>query len=213
MTTKVFDAFNGANGTDLSAHIPDIDIVGGGWSDTGANTVELDGSGALKFSGINFTGWISAGTSDQWCVSEFNALGVDNRVSLVLRRDSALFGSENGYKFNFRPADTGTELKIIKVISGSSTIIATGSFAASTSTTYSLEPEAEGTSLDFLIDGTSELSLTDSSITVGDYAGLLHEKYTSGGGKFYDFKIDDAAPSVGATIPVFMNHYRNQGIS
>jgi len=210
MTTKVFDTFNGTAGTDLAAHTPDI---GGSWTDTELNAVELDGVGGAKFAGNGRSSWIDAGTANQWCVANFNAGGADNRVSVELRRNAVSYPTRDCYVFNFRTGDTGADVKIYKVISGSFTEISTENVANwDNATTYSLEPEIDGSALDFIIDGTSTTSLTDTAITAGDYAGMTHLLFSSSGARFYDFKIDDAAPGVGVAIPVFMNHYRNQGI-
>jgi len=204
MTTKVFDTFTGTNGVDLAAHTPDTDVVGGGWTDQAVNVIELDGAGAVKFATAFNGSWIDAGTADQWCISNWGSGGSDNRMSLYLRRNNLAFGSEDCYVFNFRQADTGAELKIYKKISGSTTELASGAFTNNASTTYSFEPKTDGANIDFIIDGVSELSITDSSITTGDYAGIHHEKRVDGNGRFYDFQIDDVAPGVPPTgINVF----------
>jgi len=194
MTTKVLDDFNGVAGTDLAAHTPDI---GGPWIDSRVNAIELDGSSAIKFAAQNDTSRIDAGTTNQWCVTNFNAGGADNRISILLRRDNLAYASMNCYLFNYRPGDAVSTLKINKVVSGARTLLASTAFTNNSSTTYSQEPEIDGSNLDWLIDGVSELSITDTSITTGDYAGVVHEKYSSTAARFYDFKIDDAAPAVG----------------
>jgi len=202
MTIKIFDTFTGTFGTDLADHTPDIDVVTGGWTDTAVNRCELDGVGGVKFFDASDSSWIDAGAVDQWCVSNWNSGGADNRMSIVLRRDNLAHNLMNGYPYNFRQADSGVELKILKSVSGSQTVIAAGSFTNNSATTYSFEPEIDGASLDFKIDGISELLVTDSSITTGGYAAIVHEKRTNGDGRFYDFQIDDVAP-VSAGIEVF----------
>ena len=89
MAVLVQDSFAGTNGTDISAHAPDIDVVGGGWLDSGANLVELDGAGAIKFDGGADGCWIDTGETDQVVTTNLNAGGVDNRLSLELRRDNS----------------------------------------------------------------------------------------------------------------------------
>jgi hypothetical protein len=193
MTVLVQDLFNGTNGTDIDAHAPDIDVVGSGWLDTGANTVELDGSGALKFSGSNKNCVIDTGATDQIVTTNFNAGGSDNRSTVGLRANGLLNSTvETYYNFNFRTDDSTNSLQIYKTVSGSTTLLASsGDLGLSNSTTYELECRAVGSSLEFYIDGALELSVTDTSITSGDYAGLEHQKYVNGNARFNDFLVED----------------------
>lgn len=200
MTLEVYDEFNGTSGTDISAHTPDTDVQAGGWSDSGANTVELDGSGALKFASGSKDCWIDIASTNQWTISQFNAGGADNRVSVNLRRNTSALASATYYQFNFRTGDAGGTLKIYRVVAGSGTEIATTSFTISSSTTYSLEPYANGTTVDFVIDGTSRLSTTDSGISTGNYVGLAHFLYSSAAARFYDFYAYDADPAAGGLV-------------
>ena len=193
MTIKVFDTFTGSNGTDIDAHTPDTDVVGGGWVDGGANTVELDGSGGLKFAGSNNECWIDAGTTEQLVTSNFNAGGADNRVIISVRGTNAGASSATHYIFNFRMGDATNPLQISKNIAGSVTTLASssGTPTLSNNTTYELKANAVGSSLDFLVDGISELSTTDASITTGGYSGLRHALHTDGAARFFDFEVDD----------------------
>jgi len=202
MTTKVFDTFDGPANDDIDTHAPNIDVVGGGWIDSGANAVELDGSGAIEFNNANDACWIDVGATDQWAVVNITAGGSANRFHVTLRRDSASSGSENGYRFNFRP--DANSLFLYETSNGSATEIASKTTGLSflTSATYSLEPEINGSALDFIIDGISELSVTDTTHTTGGYAGTRHALYSDNNLRVYDFQIDDAAPVVGG-INVF----------
>jgi len=206
MTTKVFDTFNGADGTDLVDHIPDTDVVGGGWLQSTANELELDGAGALKLNSAGKQGWIDVGTTNQWCISNFrgaSSTGVNNQSVILLRRDNSSLGVENAYAFEIKPElSTGT-LKLAKRVSGLRTeLAATTGFAMDSITDYSLECEINGSALDFIIDGVSRLSLSDSSITTGNYAGFHSGLRIDATMRHYDFQIDDAAPVVGG-INVF----------
>jgi len=202
MTTKVFDTFDGVAGTDLADHTPNTDVVGSGWNDSATNVVELDGIGGIKFAGNGSNSRINVGTTDQWCTANWNSGGSDNRVGIHLRNDDTAIG-ETGYQFNFRPGDgTGTAY-IYKFISGSATELARAtSLGLNTSTTYSMEPEINGSSLDFIVDGDSKVSVTDTSVTTGSFAKVKHALWVDGNARFHDFQIDDAAP-VSAGIEVF----------
>jgi hypothetical protein len=205
MTVLVQDLFAGTNGTDIDVHAPDIDVVGSGWLDSGANQVQLDGSGALKFSGVNRNCVIDTGATDQIVTVNFNAGGSDNRATVALRAIGILnSGTQTHYNFNFRTNDTVNTLQILSIVSGSGTVIASsGNLALSNSTTYEIKCRAVGSSLEFYIDGALELSVTDTSITSGDYAGLEHQKYVNGNARFNDFKAEDnsgTAITVTATL-------------
>lgn len=208
MTTKVLDYFNGTVGTDIDVHTPDIDIVGGGWTDGGANTVELDGSGGIKFAASNNNCYIDCGTTDAWGYANWNSNGADNRCAFNLRDNGASFGSETAYYYNFRPGDGTGAVYMYRTVSGSHTQIgsATG-LGYSTSTTYSIEPVINGTNWDFRVDGASVISNTDSTISTGGHARLRHALYNSGGGTFFDIQVDDAAPGgVTTSLYYYMNN-------
>ncbi|MDX1810436.1 MAG: hypothetical protein R3240_00690 [Gammaproteobacteria bacterium] len=204
MTTRVFDTFTGTSGTDLSAHTPDTDLGGGGWIDEAANQWELDGSGGAKWNALYDGSWIyiGSGISDQWCTANFNAGGADNRISISLRRDNAALFSRTCYDFNLRTGDTVDTVRITKIVAGTSTVLsATTALTLGLSTTYSLEPECNGSALDWIIDGVSKVSVTDASITSGNYAGIVGYLRTDANGRFYDFQIDDTAGG-GTTVSV-----------
>ena len=191
MATLVLDTFAGSNGTDLSAHTPDVDIVGGGWLDSGANTVELDGAGAVKFSAINTACWIDVGASDQIVTTSFNNGGTDNRCGVLLRSSIGDPISGTNYYFNFKPDDTVNTVQILKRISGTQTLLAGANLSLTNGVTYDLECSVIGNQLIFKVDGATELSITDTSITSGDYVSLQHARWTNGNARFYDFQVND----------------------
>jgi hypothetical protein len=204
MTVLVQDLFTGTNGTDISAHAPDIDVVGNGWLDSGSNEVELDGSSALKFSGSNKNCVIDTGTTDQIVTTNFNAGGSDNRSTVVLRANGIVnSGTQTYYNFNFRTDDATNSLQIYKTVSGSGALLtSSGNLGLSNSTTYEIKCRAVGSSLEFYIDGTLELSVTDTSITSGDYAGLEHQKYVNGNARFNDFLVEDTGSTTLANASI-----------
>ena len=198
MTISVKDLFNGTAGVDIAAHTPDINTAGGGWTDDAINTVELDGIGGLKFSGVTDYCRIDTGATDQKADHNINAGGADNRFQFIMRGDNNIYDNRTCYEFNFRTGDATAPLKIFKTVAGVNTELATSSTPLiSNTTTYNAQPEAIGSSLDWILDGTSELSTTDASITVGDFAGGYHALYTNGNLRLYDFIIDDTIVTAG----------------
>lgn len=98
--------------------------------------------------------------------------------------------------------------RLQKVVSGSATTLDSGN-PAGWGEQVTLRIDVDGTSISATLDAGQDLSATDSAITSGTYAGL------SGGwedaGEFDDFEAEDLAASV--SIPIFIHHYRQQGIS
>lgn len=206
MTVLVQDDFAGSNGTDISSHTPNIDVEGGGWSDSGANEVELDGSGALKFAGSNEACWIDTGTADQVVTTSFNNGGTDNRVGVLLRSGSGNPITGTNYYFNFKPDDATNTVQILKRISGTQTFLAGANLSLSNGVTYELECSVVGTALIFKVDGVTELTVTDASITTGDFAALQHARHTNANARFYDFQVEDTGGITVATTETLSSY-------
>jgi len=207
-TTRVQDDFDGASGTDLSAHAPNVDFVGGGYIDNGANTVELDGAGAIKFSAMNDEFRIDSGATDQTITTNFNAGGADNRIHIHARLDNNSSLTGTSYRFNFRPGDLVTPLRINRIVAGVNTLLVTSPTPIlSNSTTYELKVSVTETFpgsgvflLDFKVDGVSELSITDTVITSGTFAGIRHATMTDGNARFFDLKVEGPVAPAGVIL-------------
>jgi len=214
MAVKVQDNYDGANGTDIDVHPPNVDVVGGGYIDNGANTVELDGTGAIRFMALNDEFRIDTGTANQFITTNFNAGGADNRIHIHARLDNNDTLSGTSYRFNFRTGDLATPLRIHRVIAGVPTLLASSSTPThSDSITYELKVEVTEQSpgvflLDFIVDGVSELSITDTVITSGSFMGIRHAALANGNARVFDLKVADTALS----IPVIMNSYRQRRV-
>lgn len=192
MTVLVFDEFNGANGTDIADHSPDIDVVGGGWQQSELNLVELDGSGAAKFATAGDSAWIDTGNADQIVRANINAGGADNRFQLVARSDNKAGTLGTNYSLNMRQGVSGSDnLFLFKRVNGSSTLITSTQLAFDSSQTNEFELSAIGNNIIAKVDGVEIFNLIDSSITSGTYAGFYHALYTDGNLRVYDFEVDD----------------------
>jgi len=197
MTIKVFDTFIGSNGVDIDVHTPDTDIVGTGWTSTGVNTVELDGTGAIKFSTANDAAWIDTGETNQRIETTFYIGSADNRMSIFARHDGAAHATRTCYEFNFRTDDVVNTFKISKTIGGTqTTLIQSGPFTVDNTATYIAIIIVDGENLSISIDGIGDLSTTDPSITTGSYSGLKHEKIINQSQRFNDFKVEDITGAV-----------------
>lgn len=192
MTTTVFDTFTGTNGTDLSDHAPDVDVVGNGWNQSPVNGFELDGSGAAKWASSGNIALLDARSSDQQVTVNFTPGGADNRISVFARSNGAL-STTTLYNINFRSGDAGGTVKLYKVVSGSVTELASVSYAVTLGSTYEIMVEALGTSIKVYVNSVEIIAVTDSSITSGNYAGIGGYLRTNGNGRFYDFTVTDFA--------------------
>lgn len=208
MATRVYSSFTAADGTDASAYTPDIN-QGSGFLDSGANQAEVI-SNQVKFS-ANATGfWIDSGVTDQHVYVNFNPGGADNRVTVHARRSSAAVSSRTCYEANFRFGIN--EIHIFKNVTGTATLLgAIIPFTFNLSTTYKLGVRVNGTTIEVLLDDVVVGTRTDSSITTGTYGGMSHFQWTTAAGRADDFYINDLIAG-GANIPVFVHHYRQQGI-
>jgi len=189
MSIKVLDDFTGLSAAqDIGGTTPDTtNTPGGTWNQSGANTIEGDGSGSCTWAAANDQAWILFTGANQDITVLFNAGGADNRISIEARRDNGSAGAESCYSFNFRTGDTGGKLNMYKTISGSPTLIGTTAFTISNTTDYNVEIKVNGTSIQGYIDSVLKLDITDSAITTGDYAGFVGNLRTSAAGLFKSF--------------------------
>ena len=189
MAIKVSDSFTDTPGVDLSAHTPDTDAVGGGWTDTGANEVEID-SNDVKCSKVNASAWIDGGVVDQRSSIDFNAGGADNRMSVEARHDGSSYASRTAYQMNVRPSPN--QLLIYKTVGGSSTQLGSiVTFTMGTSTTYKTSCQTNSTTIDGDIDDVNKISRTDSAITTGGYGAFLHALRSSANARFDNYLLED----------------------
>ena len=195
MTTIISDSFVGTAGDDIDTHTPDTDTVGAGWVDGGANTVELDGSGGLKFAASADYARIDSGLTDAIATVNWTSGGADNRMQVELRASTSRT-NRNAYGFNYRQGDAGNELKIYEVRLGVNVEIGTAAFTNTASQTYEMEMSVIGSSLEWKIDGVSKLTVTDTAITTGTFVELGHYLRTDANGRFNDIVV----ANVGAAI-------------
>ena len=212
MTVKVSAAFTGGtDGDDLDTYTPDIDVEGGGFLIGAANSVELDGSGEVKCAASLSSARIDIGSADGEASVDYRGGGSDNRATASIRSNHSAGVDASGltyYGVNIRQAVN--QIHILKRTGSTTVSLGSGSPTLNSTTTYNIKVQANGTAIEIWLDGVSKATATDSTITTGNYAGFNHSKYTDGNGRFDNFLADDLAAG-GVTIPVFMNHYRNQG--
>ncbi|HEX8369663.1 MAG TPA: LamG-like jellyroll fold domain-containing protein [Pyrinomonadaceae bacterium] len=164
-----------------------------GWTKSGGTwSVVADGSQVFKQSGLSSDARSLAG-SPSWTdyavearIKPLQFNGSNRFVALIARAQS----NTSYYYLALRSNNT---LELKKLVSGSSTTLATKSFPVTTQSWYSVKLEVAGTSLKAYVNGTLQLSATDSQFRAGNIGGATY--YASA--EFDDF----AVTSVSTTTP------------
>ena len=202
--TIIEDQFTGmANGDDIGGRTPSPTDNGSTWNESpGANDVEGDGSGRIKFSAaqdncsLQVAGHGDIAVECDW-VSDQSGGADDNRCTIDARSDNADLkaATVDKYNFNFRMLDSAAEYKIYRNDNGSSTELASVNAGALTpSQTYKVRIECEGSTIRGLVDGAEVISASDSTYATGDYVGFLHAKWVAtADGRMDNFKVQIAA--------------------
>lgn len=187
----VFDDFVGASGTDIAAHAPDTDVVGGGWAQSVANGIELDGAGGAKWAAPHNEACIAVGQPDHAVTMHFTPGGADNRCSVMARFDGN-FSSRTCYEVNFRSGDSGGTINLNRIMSDSTTVLASAAYSVNLSSTYKISIAVTGASQVVSIDDAPVLYASDTYIVTGPYAGFGGYLRKTENGRFFDFTAEAA---------------------
>lgn len=159
------DTFTGTG--DLTAHSPDVDTVGGGWSNpysTGGGSPYLSG-GVLVCDGADQFVRADIGETDVDITVDFQLNNHPNAYLILIIRSSGAVN--NGWRFYMQNA-----VSTVSLLEGN-TSRATGSFTPTHSTWYTARIVANGTSISCRIDGTEYINHTIvTTSSYGSYAGL-----------------------------------------
>jgi hypothetical protein len=186
-TVYVYDSFTGADSTQLTAHAPDIDVVGGGWVNAiltttpGANASIL--SNKASITADNAGTIINAGQANVEIEATWTlAVGVDNRSSIALRYVDA----SNWIIFNVR--EPNGDLLLNKRVAGSTSTVASAAFSWTEGQTYTLKITANGTAVVCYVDDVEVLSGTIAELTTATKHGIFRNAGNSNS-LFDDFYI------------------------
>ncbi len=186
--TLFSDNFDDGNATGWTATQGTWSVV----SDSGSYVYYKSGTDEGRTS-AGSTSWTNFSVEARVKVDNFNG---SNRVYVCGR-----YRDGNNFYAASMQDDT---LEIRKKVSGSSTTLASKSYTASTGTWYTIRLVMSGSSLSLYVNGTLQLTATDSSLSSGA-VGLLPYKVTA---KYDNIIVDDLGggtstptptPSVGAT--------------
>jgi pectate lyase len=156
-----------------------------GWTKSGGTwTVVSDGSQVYKQSSTSSdararagsTAWTNYAVQARVKALSFN--GTDRFVALLARAQS----TTSYYYLTMRSSN---QLELKKLVSGSSTTLASKTFTVTAGRWYTLRIEAVGNSLSAYVDGALQLTATDSQFSSGNIGGATF--YTSA--EFDDFVV------------------------
>ncbi len=156
-----------------------------GWTKSGGTwSVVTDGTRVYKQSGTSSDARSRAG-STSWTdyavearIKPLSFNGTDRFVALLARAQ----GSTSYYYLTLRSSN---KIELKKLVSGSSTTLASKTFTVTPGTWYTVRLEAVGTSLAAYVNGTLQLTATDSQFSSGNIGGATF--YASA--EFDDFVV------------------------
>lgn len=173
------------------------DGVADGWTSSGGSwSVVTDGTKVYQQTSTSGNARALAGSAswtDQAVEARVKPIafaGGSEFVAVLARVQSAT----SYYYVTLRNAN---KIEIKKLVSGSSTLLATADFTVNTGTWYTLRLEAQGTTLRALVNGTPYLSVSDSQFAAGK-AGLA----TYNGSAAFDNVLVSGSGSTPTTTPV-----------
>ena len=162
------DTFSGTVDTNLADHTPD---VGTGWT-------AVYGNAALKSSSVDGLK-ITATDGTYGFLATCSQTGADATISAVVRRANA--SKRAGIAFRYADAsnhwratinDADGKVRLSTVVAGTQTDIATGTTVYSSSADHELKVVTNGTSIVLSVNGTEELSITNSTMQSNTGIGL-----------------------------------------
>jgi len=200
------DSFTEASDVNLEDHAPDI---GTAWTlisgvADGAQVESTDNTLRSGSNTLTFT------ASDDLGVSDLSVEGTLGELVVHMGKHVALRVQDSSNFIGWIAAGTGgSGMRLVKVIAGVTTNLI--QIQPVLGRTYRVE--AEGTTVKFFENGIQQ----GSDVTVTEFSSETRQGViTSSGERFEvwltDYKADSLAVS-GVSIPVIMNHLRNQGIS
>jgi hypothetical protein len=182
MTIIVSDTFTADDGTNLSAHTPDIDIPAyGNWSVgdiySGGTPVINDIQGNKARIGYNDgTGdyiYRSVGVADYTITLKWTTGGYDSRFGIIVRDDgSGSHGSGNHYMAAMR-AGAINDLRFVRVDLFSETVLyGPTAYSFNTSTTYTVKLVCSGENFSFYIDDAHQYDVVSNTYLSQQVVGV-----------------------------------------
>lgn len=163
-TTQFYDTFTDANGTLLTAHTPDIDVVGGGWAKNG---------GAIQIFG-NQADPSGDGVAWAWVLSSADCGVSDCTLRCDIYGGYAISAEVEGLRARYTNNSnfwaigldrSGSLFKIAEINAGVSTVRASAAFVPGYP--HALEAILSGTTITAHMDGGNEISYAAAVLNSG----------------------------------------------
>lgn len=197
----VEDSFTAADSTLLTAHTPDVDGSGTGWSTKLGNGFAIQFNQAGRIAGQNVnSSVVNAGGATVCLEVELvvGSGGTNAAPGVMLRTDEAFGSTPNGYVIWLNRS--ANELQLVRLVSGSPTTLDSAAISLSGGESVGLVAAANGNAISAaaVIDGVVvSVSATDATHS-GTYAGL----YSVDNGTTTDSTFDNFRLSVGSAVTV-----------
>lgn len=206
MADYVLDNFNDTDGTQITNHTPDTDVVGGGWSEvplfgdpeTGDTDIQ---SNEARVNTSNTGAVIDAGQADVSVWADWRPpTGGTGRATIPFRYSDA----DNHWLVNMR--EENGDIGLSKIVSGSNNFhVESTSFTWNEGQTYEIEVRLSGNSIRVFVDGTevTAIARTDNFNNTATSHGI--GRATSDLAQpFERFKVDDGGGFTGGGTTIEM---------
>ena len=180
------DTFTDTDGTDLSAHTPDIDIAGNGWVDE-TIAMEVQGNEAVA---VSNGGQSTVDVEESDVIVEADAIiattSSNRSVELIFRWSD----SDNYWGLLVTPIGASASPFAVtprKKVAGSFTdFTESPNQICNAGETYALKVVCDGSDIEFFYDDVSILSITDSFNSTATSIGLLSSRAPGSNGQSFD---------------------------
>jgi hypothetical protein len=208
MSTYVSDTFTGTDGTAIASHTPD---VGGAWSGSGVTLLSnqvVSGAFAGSFSLLNAT---LTSTADYEVSIDVHFAGTTPSTGAAQGSDVMGAHARDDGSFDYYEASYDSSLKswgLWKVLSGTYTRLGSAFAMTYTQTqTHTVKLRVQGTTITMFVDGTSQVSVTDASISAKGKVGFVcfdnDGSLCLQGDNFLAADISAGGPTTAQELPIF----------
>lgn len=161
MTVQVQDSFTDTDSTNLDAHTPDVDVVGGGWAEVIGTDWTIQSNHA-EAGTLDATAAIDCGEADLnlSCEADSNALSAAQNQSAGLC--ARLSDSSNFWAIIIN--DNGNTFRIAEKNAGAYTTRASASVTITGGTYYTITAQLDGQTITAQLDDANEISYGSAAL-------------------------------------------------
>lgn len=180
--------------------------IGANWTvDQGSFNIVSNVAEAATAASRNRARYVSAlDTANHWVQATTGGKSTSNHGDVCARQASS---THTNYEAVYLENSSATGYKITKRVNGDETVLDT---AASGSGAKTLKLTVNGATQTMLVNTVEVNYAEDTALTEGNYVGIFG--YGNTGPRYNDWSAEDLAAG-GPVIPVFMHHYKQQGVS